>query len=125
MFTDPLGGPLSPDQVGHVFQALVTALRMPPIRLHDLRHLTATLALNAGATLKTVQDQIGHASLTTTADLYASTLPQTAQRAAEAAAALVENATRAHVRATRQGPRVRLPRLKVRLCGLRPRRLPR
>jgi integrase len=42
VFTDPLGGPLSPDHVGHVFQDLVTAHRMPPIRLHDLRHLAAT-----------------------------------------------------------------------------------
>jgi integrase len=114
VFTGPLGGPLSPDHVGHVFQALVTAHRMPPIRLHDLRHLAATLALNAGATLKTVQDQIGHASLTTTADLYASTLPETAQRAAEAAANLIKNAARAHTRATRHRPSIRPPRLRVR-----------
>jgi integrase len=59
-----------------------------------------------GATLKTVQDQIGHASLTTTADLYTSTLPETAQRAAEAAANLIKF------------------RLKVRPT-LRPRRRPR
>lgn len=36
----------------------------------DLRHGAATLALAAGADLKVVADQLGHASIVLTADTY-------------------------------------------------------
>ena len=42
----------------------------PPIRFHDLRHTSATLALEAGAHLKMVSERMGHSSIMVTADLY-------------------------------------------------------
>lgn len=33
---------MRPDWVTHYFHHLITALRLPPIRLHDLRHAAAT-----------------------------------------------------------------------------------
>lgn len=41
------------------------------IRLHDLRHSSATLLIEAGAHLKAVQERLGHKQYQTTADIYA------------------------------------------------------
>ncbi|GAA3752955.1 hypothetical protein GCM10022225_42070 [Plantactinospora mayteni] len=65
---------------------------LPPIRLHDLRHGAATLACAAGADLKAVQDQLGHATIMMTADTYTSVLPESQRAAAEATARLVLDA---------------------------------
>ena len=35
---------------------------LPKVSPHDLRHTAATLALQSGANLKTVQDMLGHAA---------------------------------------------------------------
>ncbi|MFC6290582.1 tyrosine-type recombinase/integrase [Levilactobacillus angrenensis] len=40
------------------------------ITMHAFRHTYATLAFEAGASIKSVQDQLGHASYQTTLDLY-------------------------------------------------------
>jgi len=125
VFTDPTGRPLNPDHVGHVFQQLVRAHDLPPIRLHDLRHVAATLALNAGVPLKVVQHQVGHDSLTTTADIYTAVLPQTAHQAAEATTRLITHAAREHHRTTRHRPRIRQKPLKIRIVRHRPPGLPR
>ena len=67
---------------------------MPPIRLHDLRHGAASLALAAGVELKVVQEMLGHSSIITTADVYTSVLSEAAYAAAEASAAFVLDAAR-------------------------------
>ncbi len=64
------------------------------MRLHDLRHGAATLALAAGADLKTIQDMLGHASIVLTADTYTSVLPDVARQAAEGIAHLIIDAGR-------------------------------
>ena len=56
------------------------------MRLHDLRHGAASLAHEAGADLKTLQDLLGHSSIVVTADTYTSVLPQTQRRCANATA---------------------------------------
>ena len=71
------------------FAELTAAADLPPIRLHDLRHGAATLALAAGADLKTVSEMLGHSSIVITADTYTSVLPEHARAAAESAAALI------------------------------------
>ena len=62
---------------------------LPPVRLHDLRHGAASLALAAGADLRTIQDQLGHASIVLTADTYISVLPDLARSTAEDTARLI------------------------------------
>ena len=42
----------------------------PTIRLHDLRHSWATLALSAGVHPKVVQERLGHAAIGITLDVY-------------------------------------------------------
>jgi integrase len=89
VFTWPDGRPLSPDWLSHRFRHLVAESGLPPVRLHDLRHGAATLALTAGTDLRVVQDMLGHSSYAFTADTYTAVLPEVALRAAEATARLV------------------------------------
>jgi integrase len=88
VFTDPHGAPVKPTHVTHRFTAAVRASGLPPVRLHDLRHGAATLAL-AAVDLKTVQAMLGHSTIVTTADIYTSVLPELQRDAAAAIAALV------------------------------------
>jgi integrase len=53
-----------------LFQGLARQAGVPVIRLHDARHSCATLALSAGVHPKVVQQLLGHASWSTTMDLY-------------------------------------------------------
>jgi integrase len=71
------------------FEQIAYLAGLPPIRLHDLRHGAATLALAAGVDIKIVQDMLGHSSRAITSDTYTTVLPEVARAAAEAAAALI------------------------------------
>ena len=57
-------------------------LDLPTIRLHDLRHTHATLALTAGVHPKVVSERLGHATVSITLDLYSHVVPSLAQDAA-------------------------------------------
>ena len=89
MFTWPDGRPLSPDWLSHRFRQSGHRSRAAAVRLHELRHGAATLALTAGTDLRVVQDVLGHSSYAFTADTYTAVLPEVAFRAAEATARLV------------------------------------
>jgi integrase len=54
------------------------------LRFHDLRHTCASLLIAAGAHAKLVQERLGHASITTTLDLYGHVLPSTEAALVEA-----------------------------------------
>lgn len=62
---------------------------LPPVRLHDLRHLAATLALLAGHDIKVVQEKLGHSSRQITSDTYTSVLPEMMRAEAESVMAVV------------------------------------
>ena len=44
---------------------------MDPLRIHDLRHTAASLAVSSRANVKAVQEMLGHSSAAMTLDLYA------------------------------------------------------
>lgn len=48
---------------------------LPKIRLHDLRHTYATVALGAGVHPKIVSERLGHATIAVTLDLYSHVTP--------------------------------------------------
>jgi integrase len=52
------------------------------MRLYDLRHTGATLALAAGVPPKVVSEQLGHASAAFTLDVYSHVLPHMQEQAA-------------------------------------------
>ena len=89
VFTREDGSQLHPDMATSAFERLYRAAGLPPIRLHDLRHTAASLALQAGVPLKVVSEQLGHSSLAITADTYTTVLPAVAQAAAEAVAGII------------------------------------
>jgi integrase len=61
---------------------------MPPIRLHDLRHGWATMALRAGVHPKVVQERLGHSNISVTLDTYSHLLEEMGEDAAEKVAAV-------------------------------------
>ncbi len=89
VFTQEDGSWLHPGKVTDLFERLVAASGLPPIRLHDLRHGAATLMLAAGIDVKIVSDTLGHSDTRITRDLYQSVLPHVGKSSAEATAKLV------------------------------------
>ncbi len=71
------------------FQRMIKIAGLPRIRLHDLRHTSAGLGLEAGETLKEVSDRLGHSSIVITADPYSNIAPDVPRRSAERLANLV------------------------------------
>ena len=59
------------------------------IRLHDLRHTHATLALTAGIHPKVVIERLGHSIVAFTMDVYSHAIPSMEAEAAETIANLV------------------------------------
>lgn len=89
VFTQEDGSWLHPGKVTDLFERLVAASGLPPIRLHDLRHGAATLMLAADIDIKIVSDTLGHSDTRITRDIYQSVLPHVGKNAAEATAKLV------------------------------------
>lgn len=85
---------IHPGWLSEEFERLVRASGLPPIRLHDLRHLAATLMLKAGVDSKVIQQMLRHRSVKTTNDVYTSVLPDLALDAAEKAARIVPRSSR-------------------------------
>jgi integrase len=59
------------------------------IRLHDLRHTYASLALQRGVPLLVVSRQLGHSSIAITADIYGHLIPEATRAAAAAFEAIL------------------------------------
>ena len=86
VFRDEIGRPLHPDWFSREFARLVAVSGAAPIRLHDLRHSFATLALKAGVHPKIVSERLGHATVGITLDLYSHVTPAIARDAADVVA---------------------------------------
>ena len=89
VFATPHGGPLDPESVSAMFDRRVRAVEVPRIRLHDLRHTFATLALQAGVHAKVVSEILGHASISITLDTYSHAIPSMQDDATSRVAALL------------------------------------
>lgn len=89
VFTTLDGSPLHPGQFSGRFDRLVKAAGVPRIRLHDLRHTHATLALQAGIHPKVVSERLGHSNIAITLDTYSHAIPALEEEAAAKVAALV------------------------------------
>lgn len=88
VFTREDGTALHPDRFTHLFTRLIRKAGLSPIRLHDLRHTYATLALEAGVHPKIVSERLGHATTGITLDLYSHVTPSMDEQAAETIAGL-------------------------------------
>jgi integrase len=81
--------PVRPDNVTQAWQRACTTAGVEGVRLHDLRHFTATQLLGAGVDVRTVSGRLGHARVSTTLDRYAAFIPARDQAAAEIMGRLV------------------------------------
>ena len=90
VFTAHFGGPIRETRlVTRYFKPLLRAEGLPNIRLYDLRHTAATLALAAGVSPKIVSEQLGHASVAFTLEVYSHVLPHMQDTAAMKVEALL------------------------------------
>ncbi len=83
VFPAPDGGFLRLENFrNRVWLPAVTKARLSPLRIHDLRHTCASLAIAAGADVKVLQRMLGHASAALTLDRYGHLLPGQAESVA-------------------------------------------
>ena len=83
VFTSNLRGPIHGSKfVRRHFKPLLRSADLPDVRLYDLRHTAAELALYAGVSPKIVSEQLGHASVAFTLDVYSHVLPHMQDTAA-------------------------------------------
>jgi integrase len=88
VFCHPDGTVVHPERFSRGFLEAVQRIGLPRIRLHDLRHGWATLALQAGIHPKVVQERLGHANIAITLDTYSHVVAGLHEEAAEHVAAL-------------------------------------
>jgi integrase len=89
VFTKENGEALDPETITRWFRIAVKKALLPTIRLHDLRHTHATLALQAGIHPKVVSERLGHATVSITLDTYSHAIPAMQEEAAALIAGLV------------------------------------
>jgi len=89
IFTLENGAALDPESVSRYWRQAVRKSMLPMIRLHDLRHTHATLALQAGIHPKVVSERLGHATISITLDTYSHAIPAMQEEAAALIAGLV------------------------------------
>ncbi|MGH3365664.1 MAG: tyrosine-type recombinase/integrase [Nocardioidaceae bacterium] len=72
LFSAPAGGPMHEGSWKRSIRwtGATSAIGMPTLRVHDLRHTAASVWLAAGADAKVVQRILGHASAAMTMDVY-------------------------------------------------------
>lgn len=83
VFVDTEGGPLRRSNLRRRSWApLLERAGVPEIRIHDLRHTSATLLLAQGVHPKVAQERLGHSRIATTMDNYSHVMPNMQREAA-------------------------------------------
>lgn len=105
VFTTMIGQPIDSDYLARRFKQLLRQAGLPAMRLYDLRHTAATLALAAGVPPKVISEQLGHASSAFTMDTYSHVLPHMQAEAAIRVGALLYPGRRGERKAVLPGRR--------------------
>lgn len=82
VFTNEIGGHLVSWTVTKKYKRVVAQIGRPDARFHDLRHSYAVASIRAGDDIKTVQDNLGHATASFTLDVYGHVTEQMKQASA-------------------------------------------
>jgi site-specific recombinase XerD len=90
VFCRPDGQPLRPEYVLHHFRSLTADAGLPRIRVHDLRHLAATIMITSGVPLAIVSKTLRHTTPSVTVNIYGHLTHQAAQDAVDATAAALD-----------------------------------
>lgn len=92
VFTNPTGGLLSYRTVYDCFKRVIGKLGLD-VRFHDLRHTYAVFALQSGDDIKTVQENLGHATAAFTLDIYGHVLDEMKRASASRMEKLIQGFT--------------------------------
>lgn len=83
VFTDDLGLHLKQQTVYLDFKKIMQEIGSPGTRFHDLRHSYAVAAIRSGDDIKTVQENLGHATAAFTLDVYGHVTEKMKQESAD------------------------------------------
>lgn len=83
IFSNQAGGFLSYRTVYDCFKRLMVKIGSPSTRFHDLRHTYAVMAIKGGVDIKTVQENLGHATASFTLDVYGHVTAQMRRNSSE------------------------------------------
>ena len=83
MFTRDDGAPIFPDALTQWFGDFVKRSGLPPVHVHSLRHTFASLMIADGTPLVVVSRRLGHAQVSTTANIYAHVIASADEKAAQ------------------------------------------
>jgi integrase len=92
VFGRPDGTPFPPDTYSGLWKRIRSALGIT-VRLHDLRHSSATMLLAAGVPVQLVSARLGHSTAGFTLSTYAHSLPGQQEAAAEALSEMLNSGT--------------------------------
>ncbi len=84
IFGDPVTGqPLRPNTVSQAWRKLRRRLRLPDVKLKDLRHTHASALIAAGVHVKVISERLGHSNIGITMDTYGHLMPGASRNAAD------------------------------------------
>ncbi|MFN2494846.1 MAG: tyrosine-type recombinase/integrase [Pseudonocardiaceae bacterium] len=92
VFARENGAPLRPEHVLRRFRALSKTAGLPAVRVHDLRHLAASMMIAAGVPLPIVSKTLRHSTVSITSDIYAHMTADIAREAVDSLAAVLDAA---------------------------------
>src|ERR1019366_9232332 len=84
IFTSTIGTPLDPEQFGKTVPKICEGAGLGHWSIHELRHSCASLLIAMEVPLEVVSEQMGHASIRVTKDVYGHLMPKARAKAAEA-----------------------------------------
>jgi integrase len=83
IFTSTIGTPLDPEAFGRTVPKICEEAGLGHWSIHELRHKCASLLLAQEVPLEVVAEQLGHASIRVTKDVYGHLMPRSRARAAD------------------------------------------
>lgn len=83
LFTTRNGNILQASDLTNIFKKILLSANLKDRKFHDLRHTYATRLFELGESAKTVQELLGHSSISITLDIYTHVLKETKESAAK------------------------------------------
>ena len=83
VFTNDYGGPIHPDTLTKWFTRFCRDSGFRQVHIHSLRHTCASLMIADGTPLVVVSRRLGHAQVSTTANIYSHVIASADEKAAQ------------------------------------------